>query len=73
MSRVDVNWNVFNSVSVWIDQQHVVNLQTDLETAKSIGEGLVKLDEPERTDMAHMIRDVLWKQVNPNAKEKHND
>lgn len=67
MNEFEVSWNVFDSVAVWIDKRHVVNLQTDIESAKSIAEGLAKLSEPERTQMALMIQDVLWKQVNPRA------
>jgi len=67
VNEFEVSWNVFDSVAVWIDKRHVVNLQTDIESAKSIAEGLAKLSEPERTQMALMIQDVLWKQVNPRA------
>lgn len=74
MNRVEVCWNVFDSVAIWIDDKHVVNVQADIHSAKSIGEGLAKLEEPERTEMALMIRDVLWKEVNTRStKEKHND
>lgn len=67
MSNVEVNWNVFDSVAIWIGGKHIVNVQTDIESAKSIANGLAKLSEPERTQMALMIQDVLWKQVNPRA------
>lgn len=73
MSKVEVNGNVFDSVAIWIDDKHVVNVQTDIHSAKSIGEGLAKLSEPERTETALMIRDVLWREVNTNAREKHYD
>lgn len=77
MNDFHVSWNVFDSVAIWIGGRHVVNVQTDVDSAKSIAEGLAKLEEPQRTEMAHMIRDVLWKEVNPRAtntlKEKHND
>ena len=70
MNDFHVHPNVFNSMAIWIGGKHIVNIQTDGHSAESIAEGLAKLSEPERTEMALMIQDVLWKQVNPNAKEK---
>lgn len=67
MNDFHVSWNVLDSVAIWIGGKHVVNLQTDTTSATSIAEGLAKLDEPERTQMALMIRDVLWNEVNPRA------
>lgn len=74
MNDFHVHSNIFNSMAIWIGGKHIVNIQTDAQSAESIAEGLAKLSEPERTKMALMIQDVLWREVNiRSTEEKHND